>query len=256
MKIEECWTTLPAETGTMRLFTAAPENASELPGLLICHSFVGITDWRLEMARSWAGEGFVVALPDLFHRLGEMVSFSLPAQVSDAAEAAGSLSFFDMVSDTRSVLNALRVDYRVRSDRLGVIGGGMGGTVAFIAACAHRDLRAASIAYSRNIVTSAVTVGRPISPLFQAETLACPMQFISSSGDPVPSPTDVEVVAAHMRKYGKDFEFEIHEATPPVGHAFMEFDIPDSYDEGAAAWARTRQLSFLNRHLAGDGKAN
>ncbi len=248
----ETWVQVPADSGAMDVLVVAPDAGTPLPGVVHCHSFVGITDYRLEAVRRLAREGFVVALPDLFHRLGRRKNFSLPAQENDAVAAAGSLSFFDMAVDTRLALNVLLQQPAVRRSSVGVVGYGMGGTVAFIAACAHRDLKAASIAYSRNIVVANTTPGRPISPLLLISQLNCPVQFLSSAGDRVPSPADVELIQAHAKRYGKRFERELYESDPPVGHAFMEEDIPGCYNAAAATWAFALQREFLARTLGVD----
>lgn len=251
MQVSENWIEVSADSGAMSVLIVAPAGGGTYPGVVHCHSFVGITAHRLNVARRLAQEGFVVALPDLFHRLGKRKSFPMPAGENDAVAAAGSLAFFDMAVDTRLALNALATHPAARRSSLGVLGYGMGGTVAFIAACAHRDVKAAAIAYSRNIVVSAATTARPISPLFLLERLNCPMQFISASGDPVPSPVDVAAIAAMATKYGKVFEPHIYESNPPVGHAFMEEDIPGCHHAAASDWAWRLQVDFLRRRLDG-----
>lgn len=251
MELVESWTEVPADSGAMAVLTVAPRDSAQYPGVVHCHSFVGITAYRIDAVRRLAREGFVVALPDLFHRLGRRKALRLPEQENEAVAAAGSLSFIDMAVDTRLALNVLAEHPQVKRAAVGLIGYGMGGTVAFIAACSHRDVKATSIAYSRNIVVCPVTTARPILPLLMLERLNGAMQFISSSGDPQPAPVDMRIIAAHAAKHRKEFEYSIYESDPPVGHAFMEEDIPGAHHPEAATWAWRLQAAFLRRHLRG-----
>jgi carboxymethylenebutenolidase len=249
MKIRERWIDVPAESGTMSVHIAEPEGAGPHPGLVSFHSFIGISDYRIEVSRRLAEKGYAVALPDLFHRKGKRLLYNLPEQENDAVATASSLSFIRMAVDSRVATNCLKSEGNVDAKRIGVLGFGMGGTVAFVAACSNSDLKCAAIAYSRNLVPGALSPGRPISPLMMVEDINCPVLFLSSSGDPVPSPADVKVLAAVMEKYKKQFEHQLHSADPPVGHAFMEQDIPQFYNAAAAAWGWPHIYAFLERHL-------
>ena len=249
MRVREEWVEVPAEFGTMSVHVAQPEVEGLYPGIVSFHSFIGISDYRLEVSRRLAGKGYVVALPDLFHRKGKRLLFGLPEQENEAVATSASLSFLRMAVDSRVAVNCLKSRSNVDPARIGALGFGMGGTVAFVAACANADMKALAIAYSRNLVPGVLSPGRPITPLMMVEEINCPVLFLSSSGDPVPSPADVKVLAAVMEKYGKSFEYHIHSAEPPVGHAFMEKDIAQFYDAAASAWGWPLIDSFLERTL-------
>ena len=236
MKIVEYWIEVPAEGGSMSIHVASPEGAGPWPGIVSFHSFIGISDYRVDVSRRLAETGYAVVLPDLFHRRGRRLLYTLPAQENDAVATAASLSFMRMAVDSRVAINCLKTQAGVDATRIGVMGFGMGGTVAFIAACTNRDLKTAIVAYSRNLVPGALSPGRPISPLLLIEDIAAPMLFLSSSGDTSPSPADVKVIEALMAKYGKSFEARVYASDPPVGHAFMEKDIDLFYHPEASAW--------------------
>ncbi|MGE0798126.1 MAG: dienelactone hydrolase family protein [Lautropia sp.] len=239
------WIEVPADCGSMGVHVATPDQAGPFPAIVCFPSFLGVTEFRLELVRRMASEGYVVVLPDLFHRLGRRVGFTSPAQEDEAATAAGTLGFFDMVSDSRLAINVARAHPDVDGDRIGAVGYGMGGTVTFLAASAHRDLRAAAIFYSRNLLANASSAHRPVSPFLLAETIKCPVLFVSGAADPMPSVDDVQVLAAHFRRHGKSFEHRHCDA----GHAFMEADMPAMHDEAASAWGWEVQTEYFNRML-------
>ena len=251
MSIVEHWTEVPAEGGTMSIHVAKPSGDGPFPGVLSCHSFIGISDYRLDVSRRLAAKGYAVVLPDLFHRNGKRLLFPQPAKENDAVATAASLSFLRMAIDSRVAINHLKSQREVDAARIGVIGFGMGGTVAFVAACTNRDLKAAAIAYSRNLVPGALSLGRPISPLLMVDDIAAPMLFLSSNGDTSPSPSDVKVLEALMHKYKKSFEAHVYESDPPVGHAFMEKDIDQFYHPTASDWGWRHLDAFLERRLQG-----
>jgi len=249
MKIEEKWIELPAESGTMSVHIAEPAGTGPFPGLVSFHSFIGISEYRLEVSRMLAEKGYVVALPDLFHRKGKRLLYRMPDQENDAVSTAASLSFIRMAVDARVAVNCLKTNIKVDKNLIGALGFGMGGTVAFVAACSNTDLKALVIAYSRNLVPGALSPGRPITPLMMIEDINCPVLFLSSSGDPVPSPSDVKVLAALMEKYKKKFDYRIYTSDPPVGHAFMEKDILQFYNAAASEWGWPHIHAFLAQHM-------
>src|SRR5579862_474653 len=249
MNIVEKWIEVPAESGTMAVHIAQPDGPGPYPGIVSFHSFIGISEYRLEVSRRLAAKGYVVGAPDLFHRKGKRLLYTLPAQENDAVATAGSLSFLRMAIDSRVAINCLKSQVQVDAKRIGVMGFGMGGTVAFIAACTNQDLAAAVIAYSRNLVPGALSPGRPISPLMLIDEVVAPVLFLSSSGDPVPSPADVEVLKAVMAKYHKAFEAHMYTSDPAVGHAFMEKDIDQFYHPAASDWGWRLVDAFLERKL-------
>jgi carboxymethylenebutenolidase len=249
MNIIEKWTEVPSETGTMSIHVVYPDGPGPYPGVVSFHSFIGISEYRLEVSRRLAANGYTVVLPDLFHRKGKRLLYTLPAQENDAVATAASLSFLRMAIDARVAINCLKSQSGVDPARIGAIGFGMGGTVAFIAACSNRDLKAVAIAYSRNLVPGTLSPGRPLSPLMLIDEISAPVLFLSSGGDPVPSPADVKVLEALMAKYNKSFEAQVYVSQPPVGHAFMEKDIDQFYQAEASEWGWRHIDRFLAQEL-------
>lgn len=249
MDITEQWIDVPAETGTMSIHVTKPQGEGPYPGIVSFHSFIGISEYRLEVSRRLAANGYAVVVPDLFHRKGRRLLYKLPAQENDAVGTAASLSFMRMAVDARVAINTLKTQNGVDRGRIGVMGFGMGGTVAFVAACSNADLKCAVIAYSRNLIPGALSVGRPLTPMMMVEDIQAPVLFLSSSGDPVPSPADVRVLQALMAKYGKKFDWKLYESDPPVGHAFMEKDIDQFYHTAASEWGWRQVDAFLERTL-------
>jgi carboxymethylenebutenolidase len=249
MDVRSGWVDLPAEGGRMAAYVAEPVGPGPFPALVYFHVVLGINQQHRGMAERIASEGYVVVMPDMYHRTGYRQEFRFPEEREKAFQTAATVSQFGIAADSRVALNYLRERPNVDAGRLGVVGYCGGGTMAFLAACFHRDVKAAAVMYGTNLVTAEVTPRRPVRPLDLAENIQGPVLLISGNGDRNPSPADVKIAAATMEKLGKSFEHHIYQGDPPAGHAFFDADIPQLSHPAAAAWGWPIKLDFLKRHL-------
>ena len=230
------------------MFVAEPVEQATYPGLVHFHVLPGANEQHQAMAMRLAAEGYVVALPDLYNRISYRTSFALPDEREQAYAARKSLTFYGLAADSRTALNFLREHDNVDPSRLGVVGYCMGGTVAYLAAAFHSDVRAAAVLYGPDLVTPELSPGMPISPLELADRITCPMLWLSAAGDPLVPPAEAEVIRAKMASLGKSFESHIYD-DPDVGHAFFDEDVPRFYNADAADWGWPIKLDFLRRTL-------
>ena len=242
------WMDVPSETGRMAVFVAEPAQAGSYPGLAYFHVLPGINEQHQAMATRLASEGYVVAMPDLYNRIGYRTSFAIPSQREEASAARAALTHYGLAADSRMALNLLREHPLVDASRLGVIGYCMGGTVAYLAAAFHADVRAAAVLYGPDIASIDPTPGKPVAPVELADRIGCPMLWLSASGDALVPPADVNKIAARMQELGKDFECHVLD-DDMVGHAFFDEDVPRFYNAAASEWGWPIKLDFLRRHL-------
>ena len=71
----------------MAVFVAEPDTAERLPGLVYFHVLPGLNAQHRSMAVHLAAEGYVVAAPDLYHRVGYRTEFDYPREREQAYEA-------------------------------------------------------------------------------------------------------------------------------------------------------------------------
>ena len=249
MEVSTSWVDLPGEAGKMALFVAEPQEPGPHPGIVYFHPIMGINETTRQTAERIASEGFVVVVPNMYHRVGYRVEYVWPQDMQVSFKSAATLNFYGMAADSRVALNFLKERPNVAPDRVGVIGYCMGGTIAFLAACFHRDIAAAAVIYASHLDTTEVSPGRPVPPLHLAGNIQAPMLSISGNGDNNPAPADIKIIAATMEKLGKSFEHHIWEGDPPAGHAFFAEDLPERYNEAAAQWGWPIKLDFLKKHL-------
>ena len=244
------WVDLPSETGRMAMFVAEPAGPGPYPGLAHFHVLPGINPNQQATAERIASEGYVVAIPDLYHRVSYRTSFSFPAGSEEARAVAATLTYFGKAMDSRIALNFLREHDLVDPQRLGVIGYCMGGTIAYLAAAFNKDVKAASVNYGPGLVAPPKPPASPVSPIDLAEWIDCPVLSLSASGDQLVPPADIEAAAARMAELGKSFEYHIYDDAS-VGHAFFTEDQERFYSEDAANWGWPLKLDFLAKHLKG-----
>ena len=138
-------------TGPMRLHLFRPAAAGRYPGILLYSEIYQITGPIRRMAAFLAGQGYLVAAPEVYHE------FEQPGSVL-AYDAAGTdrgnelkftkeVSAFD--SDARTGLDFL-AKHECCTARLGVMGICLGGHLAFRAAM-NRDVLAAACFYATDI---------------------------------------------------------------------------------------------------------
>ncbi len=250
MDVKTEWVQVPSETGTMSVFVAEPVGPGSFPGIAHFHVLPGIGQNQQNTAARIASEGYVVAIPHLYHRLTEKRAFNLPDDREEANAASRSLTYYDKAMDGRMALNLLREHDLVDPNRIGVIGYCMGGTIAYLNAAFHSDVKAAVVCYGPGLVAEPKPPASPSSPIDLAEWIDCPVLSLSASGDPLVPRADIEAAAARMKELGKSFEHHIYE-DDNVGHAFFTEDRPDLYHEGAASWGWPLKLDFLARNLKG-----
>ncbi|MGH3977866.1 MAG: dienelactone hydrolase family protein [Pseudonocardiaceae bacterium] len=224
---------IPLEDGSELRFTVAEPESAIRGGIVVVHEARGVTDAVRELADGLAGEGWLVVVPHLYHRDGtdELPADGDLAQVRDQVQR---LSADSVLADTDASFRWL-AQRGVSADRMGVVGFGLGGSVALIVA-ARRDLGAA-------VSVAAVGVVRPLSetlpPLVAAAPeLRCPWLGIYGGGGLVP---EEEIDKLRDAAAAADVATDLVHY-PGAHHRF-------DTDQAAIAEAWTRTLNWFDSHM-------
>ena len=209
-------------------------------GVVVVQEAFGVNDHIEDVARRFAGEGWLAVAPHLFHRSGDPKlgygDFSVVAPHMQALTADGVLADVDAALDHLTAAG-------IPLTRIGIVGFCMGGTVALVTA-ARRDVGAAVSFYG-----GGVTEGRfGFGPLVEEATrLRAPWLGLYGDLDQGIPVDGVERLRAAAASSGQETELIRY---PEAGHGF-HCDQRDSYEPKSAqdAWART--LAWFDRHLAG-----
>ena len=218
----------PAGSG----YVVVPESGSG-PGVLVLHSWWGLTPFFHEVCDRLADAGFVALAPDLH---GD----ARTAQTPDEAEALlASTNPNQTAQLVVSSISALRRMPATSDQPIGIIGFSMGASWALWAATRFPDdVAAASVFYGSQDIDFSAAKAK-----FQGHF---------TEHDEFSSEDDINYLEAQLRLCGHDVEFHRYEGT---GHWFMEQDRPAAYVHGAATLAWERTVEFLRTTL-GAGSAD
>jgi carboxymethylenebutenolidase len=242
MEITTTTVRLRAADGEMRCHQAQPRARGRLPAVLVIMEAFGLHDHIKDVTERIAQEGYVAIAPDLYYRFSpNLVAYD---QLEAALALAHKLDPDRALDDLRRVVAHLRAQNFVDGERLGIIGFGWGGALAFLAACQlPGDFKAAVLFYG------GIAAAAPTAPLSAAGDLQAPILCLFGANDPSISPAHVERIEATLRSLGKTFDLKVY---PGADHGFF-CDERASYQAEAAQDAWERTLAWFARYLRGEG---
>lgn len=208
-------------------YVVAPDgNAGSGPGVLLLHSWWGLTPFFKSVADRLADEGFVVLAPDLMHG-------RLPSSAEEAQRLLAESDPNDGVRLVTAAATRLR-DLRITPDGpIGVVGFSMGASWALWLSARAPDLVAATVVFYG---------GQNID--FDDARSAYLGHF--AEHDVFESDDDIAFLEASLGLAGCDATFHRY---PGTSHWFFEADRPDAYDADAAELAWSRTVAFLRERL-------
>lgn len=122
-----------ADGTRMAAYVAHPQRDGPLPGLLLFQEAFGVNHHIRNVAERFAGEGYVVIAPELFHRTAppgfEAGYTDFPAVMPHLQAVTAETAELD----TRAAYEWLRSNPQVRKNDISSIGFCLGGRVSFIA---------------------------------------------------------------------------------------------------------------------------
>jgi carboxymethylenebutenolidase len=228
---------LSTPDGPMRVFCATPD-AAPRGGIVVVQEAFGLNAHMEDVARRFAGAGYLAVVPELFHRSEDPGPFPYD-DFAAVIPAMGALTDDVMLADIDTTL-ALVADRGIPPERTGIVGFCMGGRVSFLVA-ARRGLGAAVGFYGGGIVTSRF----PMFPALvdEAATLQTPWLGLFGDRDGSIPVDDVEALRAALVDAPVDTEVVRY---PDAEHGFF-CDLRPSYSPDAAADAWPRTLTWFER---------
>ena len=202
-----------------------PQDKTAHPGIVLLHDRWGMNSQITDLGAKLACEGYGVIIPKLYARLGGMVTAN--AEVAEALMAKCNDQL--LLQDINSCCEYLNTREHIKRNIHGVIGFGMGGSLAIRFACQRKRLRAAVAFYGK--VTAPDLLNNMFSPLL----------YHFAEQDTWVTPQDV----AHLREaaaQGKRIDIKTY---PASAHAFCDDSRPASFDAVAAAQAWDATVAFL-----------
>jgi len=238
---------LQTPTGPMRTYVLRPTAEGRYPGLTLFSEIFQVTGPIRRTAAMLAGQGFVVAVPEIYHEL-EPAGTVLPydtagADRGNAHKTTKELGSYD--GDARAALSLLKTHPHC-TGKLGVMGICIGGHLAFRAAM-NPDVLAAACFYATDIHIHGLGRGKHDDTLDRMGEIAGEALMIWGRQDPHVPREGRRLVYDAMNDAGVLMQW--HEFN--AAHAFLRDEGP-RFDPAVAALALSLALEMFKRRL-GDG---
>ena len=226
---------------SMEVFFFEPEGGGVHPGIILAqHIPVGHTGiendtFTLRTAERFAANGYVVAVPFIFHWWPKEAGIEVKRDESRDDW---------MVADMLAAHELLRERPDVDGTRIGVAGHCWGGRVAWIAACHRPTLKACAIFYAGRV--KLVMGDGDLAPIDMAADIRCPVIGLFGNDDRNPTPEDVDDYSAALTEARVPHTFHRYDG---AGHAFQNFPSEESYREEHSEDAWMKVLAFMKEQL-------
>jgi carboxymethylenebutenolidase len=224
-------TQIEGKAGSFGAYIAQPTTPNGA-ALVVIQEIFGVNGVMRELADSYAAQGYVAIVPDLFWRIkpGISITDKTPQEMALAFDYYGKFDLAGGIEDIQATVTHART----LCAKVGAVGYCLGGLLAFLTAC-HTDVDAAVSYYGVGIndrLADATGISRPL------------MLHIASEDQFVPKDAQAAIMGlangnAHMTAHvygGLDHAF-----ARPGG---------DHYDSAGAALANGRTADFFKAHLS------
>jgi carboxymethylenebutenolidase len=247
---------LPTPDGVLDCHVFEPAGAdrggaTQWPAVVLYMDAFGIRADLDVMAARLAAAGYVVAVPNLYHRSGAFPPFDPAVVAAGGAERdrfMGMIRSIDghtVMQDTAAVLAHLDTRPTVRPGPIGTVGYCMGGGYALRAAGVYPDRVAAAASFHGN----ALATDRPDSPHQLASQMRARVYVGAAGIDPGFTDEQRQRLDAALREAGVDYEIEIYEGAQ---HGFAVHN-HRVYDHQASERHWERLLALFDAELRGIG---
>lgn len=232
--------------GPMRMLLAAPKAAGTYPAVLFYSDIFQLTGPMERSCARLAGYGYVVAAPEIYHRLeppGTVIAFDDEGRERGLRDALMTrVAEFD--EDCRAALDYLAAHERTAEGKLAVAGFCLGGHLAFRAAL-NADVLATVCFYGTGIHTGKLGMDEDAGSLSRAAEIEGELLMVFGTADPhIPEDGRARIKAA-LEAAGVKHDFKLYQAE----HAFMRDEGP-RYDPEATDSAFADMLNLFKRTLA------
>jgi carboxymethylenebutenolidase len=232
-------------SGPMRTYFMRPAAKGKYPGVILYSEIFQATAPILRTAAMLAGQGYVVAVPEVYHELepaGTVLAYDQAgADIGNAHKYGKEVTAYD--ADARALLAHLKS----RDDctgALGVVGICLGGHLAFRAAM-NPDVLATACFYATDIHSGTLGKGKSDDSLARAGEIKGELLHIWGRQDPHVPLDGRNRIKARLEETNISFQWiEVNGA-----HAFMR-DEGYRYDPGLAHLCYSWVFDLFHRRLA------
>ena len=226
---------LRVDDSPMRVYVAAPKPEGRYPAVLLYSEIFQLTGPIRRSVERLAGHGFVVAAPEIYHRIerpGTVMPYDDIGRIWGNDDAKRTpVAAFD--ADARAALDWLAKHPKVAPKQLGTMGFCIGGHLAWRAAL-QPDVRAAVCCYPTGVHNGKLGADPDAGTLLRFHEIRGEMLIVFGESDPHVPVDGRRTVIDGLTRAGVQHRI----LTVPGEHAFMRDEGP-RYDPAAAdqVWA-------------------
>ncbi|HLP89395.1 MAG TPA: dienelactone hydrolase family protein [Nostocaceae cyanobacterium] len=235
---------LRVDDSLMRVYIASPKPAGKYPGIIFYSDIYQLGGAIIRLVNYLAGFGYVVAAPEIFHRIEPV---GLAIEPDDIGRMRGNddarrtlISEYD--ADCRAVIDFLKNDNTVITEKIGTLGFCIGGHLAFRAALAN-EIKTSVCCYPTGIPSGKLGKG-VADTIHRVGEIKGEMLLIFGTQDPHIPDHDRQTIIHTLEKAKIPHQFFCYEAE----HTFMRDD-GYRYDSAASTSAWQEIIAFLKRTL-------
>jgi carboxymethylenebutenolidase len=233
---------LRVDDSLMRVYVASPKPAGTYPGILFYSDIYQLGSPMIRLVNYLAGFGYVVAAPEIFHRLEPIGAVIEPDDLGrmQGNDDARRTAIAEYDADGRAVIDFLKAETAVNPDKIGTLGFCIGGHLSFRAAF-HSEIKAAVCCYPTGIPSG--KLGQGIADtIHRVSEVKGEMLLILGTLDPHIPESDRHTLIKAIEDANVTHQVLLYEAE----HTFMRDD-GYRYDAAVATSAWAEIIIFLER---------
>ncbi|MGB3491862.1 MAG: dienelactone hydrolase family protein [Elainellaceae cyanobacterium] len=237
---------LTVDDSLMRVYVAEPQPEGRYPGILFYSDIYQLGRPITLLADRLAGYGYVVAAPEIFHRIEPIGTVIEPSDLGrlQGNDAARRTAIADYDADATALLDWLQAEARVKAGAIATVGFCIGGHLAFRAAALHSIVKAAVCCYPTGIHNG--KLGRGVADTRdRMGDISAEVLTIFGTLDPHVPLEGRQQILAGLDQAGITHKSLLYEAN----HTFMRDD-GDRYDPAVTDTAWQEITAFLTRCFA------
>lgn len=224
----------------MRVYVAAPKTAGLYPGIVFYSDIYQLGDPIIRLANYLAGYGYVVAAPEIFHRIEPIGQVIEPTDLGRMRgnDDARKTAIADYDADCRAVIEFLKTESAVSPGKIGTLGFCIGGHLAFRAAF-NNEIKAGVCCYPTGIPSG--KLGQGIADtIHRVSEIKGEMLMVFGTLDPHIPEHDRQTIIKALENANVPHKVLLYEAE----HTFMRDD-GYRYDSVATTSAWAEIIPFL-----------
>ena len=224
-------------------YLAQPTDVDKAGSIVVIHHMPGYDEATKEICRTFAANGYLALMPNLYAREAPDAS---PDDAAAVARSSGGVPDERLVGDVEGAIRHLKSLDRSNA-KVASIGFCSGGRQSFLAGC-RLPIDGVIDCYGAFVVIDA-PAEMPLSiraVVGEVSNLSAPLLGLFGADDQYPSPDQNAVLAEALTRAGKEFIFRTYDG---AGHAFFNVTRPSYRPETASeAWGEI--FGFLGRTIA------